>query len=101
MPKYELPQLPGKAIPFYGLQDVTEIPLPAGATEEEILKMCHERCRSDHLILIDEYKEIKDTFMLSAAMSAESNMEITNGYRISGAASPSFLRHSKLTRDHT
>ncbi len=82
MPKYELPQLPGKPIPFYGHQDVTTIPLPAGATEEQILKMCRERCRSDHFVLIDKYKEVKDTFMLAAAMSAESNMETTEGYRI-------------------
>lgn len=82
MPKYELPELPGKPLPFYGLQDVTAILLPAGATEEQILRMCRERCRSDHFVLIDEYKEIKETFMLGAAMSAESNMETTNGYRI-------------------
>jgi hypothetical protein len=25
MPQYELPQLPGKPVPFYGLQDVTRI----------------------------------------------------------------------------
>jgi hypothetical protein len=82
MPKYELRQLPGKQVPFYGLQDVTKIDLPAGASEEEVLKMCRERCRSDHFVLIDEYKDIKDTFMLGAAMSAESNMDSTHGYRI-------------------
>jgi len=47
MPKYELPQLPGAPVPFYGLQDVTRIELPRGATEEEILNLCRERCRSD------------------------------------------------------
>jgi hypothetical protein len=82
MPKYELPQLPGKPVPFYSLQDVTAISLPAGATEEQILKVCRERCRSDHFVLIDEYKEIKDTFMLGAAMGADRNMETTDGYRI-------------------
>jgi hypothetical protein len=83
MPKYELSELPGKPVPFYGLQDVTPINLPAGATEEQILKMCHERCRSDHFVLIDEYKNIEDTFMLGATMSAEgSNRDSTNGYRI-------------------
>ena len=35
MPKYELRQLPGKPVPFYGLQDVTTIELPAGASEEQ------------------------------------------------------------------
>ena len=82
MPKYELRQLPGKPVPFYGLQDVTAIDLPAGATEEQILEICRTRCRSDHFVLLDQYREIKDTFMLGAAMSAESNMASTDGYRI-------------------
>jgi len=82
MPKYELRQLPGKPVPFYGLQDVTAIDFPAGATEEQILEICRTRCRSDHFVLIDKYKDIKDTFMLGAAMSAESEMEATDGYRI-------------------
>jgi hypothetical protein len=82
MPKYELRQPPGAAVSFYGLQDVTRIELPNGATEEEILNICRERCRSDHFILIDEYKEISDTFMLGAAMCAESDMDSAHGYRI-------------------
>jgi hypothetical protein len=82
MPKYELPQLPGTLVPFYGLQDVTTIELLHGATEEEILDICRERCRSDHFILIDEYKDIPDTFMLGAAMCAESNRDSAHGYRI-------------------
>jgi hypothetical protein len=82
MPKYELTQLPGAPVPFYGLQDVATIELPRGATEEEILNICREHCRSDHFILIDEYKEIPETFMLGAAMCAEGNMDSTHGYRI-------------------
>jgi len=82
MPKYELKQLPGVPVPFYGLQDVTTIESPLGATEEEILNICRQRCHSDHFVLIDEYKEIPDTFMLGAAMCAEANMYCTHGYRI-------------------
>jgi hypothetical protein len=82
MPEYELSQLPGAPVPFYGLQDVTRIELSLGATEEEILIICRERCRSDHFILIDEYKEVPDTLMLGAAMCAEGNMDSTHGYRI-------------------
>jgi hypothetical protein len=82
MPKYELPQLLGASVPFYGLQDVTRIELAPGATEQEILNTCREYCRSDHFMLIDEYKEIPDTFMLGAAMCAESNIDSTYGYRI-------------------
>jgi hypothetical protein len=87
MPKYELPQLPGTPVPFYGLQDVTTIELPRGTTEEQILNICRERCRSNHFVLIDAYKEIPDTFMLGAAMCAEANMDSTHGYRI-------FKKHS-------
>ena len=82
MPKYELPQLPGKPVRFYGLQDVTPIELPLGTTEAEILTICHGRCRSNHFVLVDEYKEVPDTFMLGAAMCAEAGMDSTNGYRI-------------------
>ncbi|MEO8662056.1 MAG: hypothetical protein ABI693_26560 [Bryobacteraceae bacterium] len=82
MPKYEFPQVPGKPVPFYGLQDVTSIALPHGATEEEILNICRTRCRSDHFVLIDAYKAIPETFMLGAAMCAESNVASTHGYRI-------------------
>ena len=82
MPKYELPQLPGVPVPFYGLQDVTRIELPHKATGEEILNICRERCRSDHFVLIEEYREIPDTFMSGAAMCAEGNMDSTHGYRI-------------------
>jgi hypothetical protein len=82
MPKYELPQLPGKPVPFYGLQDVTPINLPIDANEEDVLRMCREHCRSDHFVLIDQYQDIKDTFMLAAAMSAEGDMDSTQGYRI-------------------
>jgi hypothetical protein len=82
MPTYELPQLAGAPVPFYGLQDVTRIELRHGATEEEILNICRERCRSDNFILIDEYKEIPDTFMLGAAMCAESKVDSLHGYRL-------------------
>jgi hypothetical protein len=82
MPEYELPQLPGAPVPFYGLQDVTRIELPHGVTGEETLNICREHCRSDHFVLIDEYKEIPDTFMLGAAMCAEANINSAHGYRI-------------------
>jgi len=82
MPKYELSQMPGTPVPFYGLQDVTVIKTPSGTSNDDILKICHERCRSDYFVLIDEYRDIPETFMLGAAMSAESNLESTDGYRI-------------------
>ena len=40
------------------------------------------RTSTNPFVLIDEYKDIKDTFMLGAAMSAESHMDSTHGYRI-------------------
>jgi hypothetical protein len=81
-PKYELRQLPGKPVSFYGLQEVTPIDLPAGASEEEILNICDQHCRSDHFLLLDSYNPIPETFMLGAAMSAESNESSTQGYRL-------------------
>jgi hypothetical protein len=69
-------------LPFWGLQDVTGIGLPQGSTKEEILALCSRQCRSNHFVLIDVYKEIPETFMLGAAMSAERDQESTHGYRI-------------------
>lgn len=82
MPKYELRQLPGKPVPFYGLQEVTPINLPAGTSEEEILRICDRHCRSDHCVLIDTYKAVPETLMLGAAMGAEANQSSTQGYRL-------------------
>ena len=82
MPRYELRQLPGKPVAFYGLQEVTAIDLQSGTSEEEILNICKRHCRSDHFVLIDTYKDIPETFMLGAAMSAEANQNSTLGYRL-------------------
>jgi hypothetical protein len=82
MPAYEFSQMPEKPVPFYGLQDVTPIELSAGAAEADILKICRKHCRSDHFVLIDEYKEIPNSFMLGAAMCAEAGLDSTQGYRI-------------------
>jgi hypothetical protein len=82
MPSYELRQLPGRPVPFYGLQDVTRIDMPHGISADQLLARCRELCRSDHFVLLDEYREIPETFMLGAAMSAEGGMETTHGYRI-------------------
>jgi hypothetical protein len=82
MPKYELSQLPGKPVPFYGLQDVSRLELPRGATEEQVLNICRRHCRSDHFILVDAYRDIPETFMLGAAMSAEAGVGVSAEYRI-------------------
>jgi hypothetical protein len=72
----------GQPLPFYGLADVTRLDLPAGATEEDVLKICRANCRSAHFVLIDAYKDIADTFMLGAAMCAEAGLDSVEGYRI-------------------
>jgi hypothetical protein len=82
MPVYEIPQTPGMPVPFYGLQDVTPIELHAGAAEADILKICRQRCRSDHFVLIDKYIELPDSFMLGAAMCADAGLDSIQGYRI-------------------
>ncbi len=82
MPSYELPQLPGRRVPFWGLQDVTCVELPPGTGHDEILNICRRQCRSDHFVLIDDYKELPETFLLGAAMLAEHGSDSTQGYRI-------------------
>ena len=82
MPEFELRQLSGKLLPFYGLEDVTRLEVPDTASEEDIVRLCRQHCRSDHFILIDEYKRIPKSFMLAAAMCADSGRESANGYRI-------------------
>jgi hypothetical protein len=82
MPSYEMRQLPGRPVPFWGLQDVTPIDLPHGIGHDEVLNICRQRCRSDHFVLIDDYTEISETFLLGAAMSAEAERDSTQGYRL-------------------
>ena len=82
MPRYELRQMLGHEVPFYGLQDVDPIKLEPGMTMEGILDICRERCKSDQFVLIDDYRPIEETFLLGVAMSAEAGMETSDGYRI-------------------
>jgi hypothetical protein len=82
MPQHELPRSAGKTVPFYGLQDVTRLELPAGADEEQIVATCRDRCRSDHFVLIDEYRDIRDSFMVGATICAENGLASVEGYRL-------------------
>lgn len=86
MPSYELRQMPGRPVPFWGLQDVTSIDLPPGTGHDDILKICRQRCRSNHFVLIDDYKDISETFLLGAAMSAEADRDRIQGYRLYNAS---------------
>ena len=58
--------MPEKSVPFCGLQELTKLDLRPGTTEEEILNIYREHCRSDHFVLIDAYKQIPDTFIFGA-----------------------------------
>jgi len=49
---------------------------------EGILNICREYCKSDHFVLIDEYRPVKDTFLVGAGMSAEAGMQTSDGCRI-------------------
>lgn len=82
MSRNELARLPGNPLPFYGLQDVTRLELPVGARESQILALCRAHCRSEHFMLIDEYRNIRKTFMVGAAMGAESGFDSSEGYRL-------------------
>ena len=84
MPKYELPRVPGQAIPFYGLQEVSPVKVEPGTATERFLTICRERCKSDHFVVIDEYRPVKETFLVGAAMSAEAGQQSFEGYRIHG-----------------
>lgn len=78
----------GRLKPFGRCQEsrslfiVTKIDLRPGATEQEILNLCHSHCRSDHFVLIDEYKATPETFTLGATTSAWSSRGSAHGYRI-------------------
>jgi hypothetical protein len=82
MPRYELRQYPGRELPFFGLQEVEPIKLGPRGTKEEILKMCRERCNSDHFVIIDEYRPIKKSFLVDAEIEADAGADATDGYRI-------------------
>ena len=82
MPRHDYPQPPRKHLPFYGFADVTPLELSAPSREEDILEICRAKCRSDYFVLIDHYKDVADTFMLDAAMCAESGLDSVEGYRI-------------------
>lgn len=79
---YALDDWAGEPVPFYGLQDVLRIALPLVSTEEEVLNICRERCRSDHFVLIDAYKVLPKSFLLEVAMCASRGLDSAHGYRI-------------------
>jgi hypothetical protein len=82
MPRYVLRGGGNIEVPFYGLQEVYPIKLEPGATMEQILTICRERCKSDHFVLIEEYRPVKKTFLVGAEMSAEAGMQTVEGCRI-------------------
>jgi hypothetical protein len=67
------------AINYASLQDVEPIKLEPGTTMEGILNICREYCKSDHFVLIDEYRPVEDTFLVGAEMSAEVGMQTSDG----------------------
>jgi hypothetical protein len=80
MPSYELHQK--LEVPFYGLQEVHPIKLEPGTMMEGILNICRKYCKSDHFVVIDEYRPVKETFLAGAAMSAEVSNQTSDGFRI-------------------
>ena len=83
MPEYELPQIPGTPVPFYGLQEVHVITIKPTTSAEEVLTLCRRNCRSEQFVIIHEYQTLADDFIVAASMSAEAGQERTSeGYRI-------------------
>ncbi len=70
------------AVPFYGLQEVDPINLPAGNTLDDVLRICRERCNSSHFVLIDNYQEIPDHFFHGLLMSIDAQRDAAYGYKI-------------------
>jgi hypothetical protein len=82
MPQYELRDMPGSPLPFYGLQDVDPIQLPTGSTLDDVLRICRTHCNSRHFIVIDKYQEIPDHFFHGLLMSTDAQKDTAYGYRI-------------------
>jgi hypothetical protein len=82
MPRYTLRQKPSFKLPFFGLQEVDPIEFKPGTTMEGILNICRKHCRSDYFVLIDEYRPIKEIFLVKAAMEAEAGIQTTEGWCI-------------------
>jgi hypothetical protein len=82
MPQYELRQMPGRPVPFYGLQDVDVIKLPSGSTLDDVLKICREHCSSTHFVLIDNYQEIPEHFFHGLLMRIDAQLDTASGYKI-------------------
>ena len=82
MPQYELGQMRGTPLQFYGLMDVDPIPLPRGSTMDDILKLCREHCESDQFVLIDKYQELSEHFFDFVLLSISAKKTTTGGYAI-------------------
>jgi hypothetical protein len=80
MPRYLLG--PGIEVPFYGLQEVSPIKLAPGLSAEQLLDVCRRHCKSDHFVLIEEYRPVKQTFLIEAEMSADGGTPLIEGHRI-------------------
>jgi hypothetical protein len=82
MPQYILNGGGDVEVPFYGLQEVEPIKVETGATLEQIITVCRNRCKSTHFVLIDEYRPVKKNLLVGAEMSVEAGTEVIEGYRI-------------------
>jgi len=61
MPQYFDPRF-GSA-PYHGLQDVTNIPLPPGATPDDLIRLCRQQSRAHKFVLIDTRIDFPPGFM--------------------------------------
>lgn len=83
MPEYEMPRiLPGRRLPFYGMQDVTVIKVQPDALLDELLPMCRRNCQSDQFVIIDKHARIQEHFVRGAIMNAEAGKTTTGVYDI-------------------
>lgn len=82
MPRYELPQVPGMPVPFYGLQDVIVIKCSASDSADALIEAARKECRSTHFVLIDVYQDLPDDFIVQALMTPRDGKSSVLGYRV-------------------
>lgn len=82
MPTYNVTKKRLGPLPFYGLQEVTEIPLQSDMTNEDIVDTCTKRCRSSHFILIDKFRKLPDNFLQTLIMYCKEGRNTIMSYTI-------------------
>src|SRR5262249_29824779 len=82
MPRYEMQQTPGLAVPFYGLQDVIVVKCGPSYSIEALVEAARKECRSTHFVLVGRYPDIPDNFIMRALATPRDGKSSVLGYRV-------------------